>query len=1018
MRIDLEHNHWSSTSLDDVKIYMDPIKVNKPKTKEIVDGYEHSASKQIIKLYEPKLDSLYPKFIQDVFNGYHSLGGITLWDVPREDNTLILNGEGRTTHINVNMASQNIQLITFDRTLNFSLNDFPYMMEQGFSNRHGFIKINRIHHLGSGVYLNNYSFSPRCDEKMLIPKSISNSLNRSMQADYCSMHNSQTSVVSLSILSDTDRRNGILKGDITSLDQATNFCYAVTGSKDPNYNEVQLIDTLQAAAQSRQKQLVPYKFVPKCSKHLQYLKESWTQNSIFNRCDYLRKSKSTLYPIYVQYQIYSKGYSFISSIISSYGTYKVLNSLIGHLGSRFRKFACSFSISLLVGICTYSVLHLLKRALPSFHFVNPELSLYDKTKSIRKGLGCQVCCGKFLHCRYCDYLPRKIGSTTQIIKQTIICGDLPSLCYTIANFEFPHHHRVIEGISKHTPQLLATMQKNRFPVPMDNTLQLSDTCPSKLNNYSGYTLPGFHTPEQMVEYIRTCAVKDIPMKNQTSLLSVYEDLRMNCIQPDIKSALTALFCRQGSYDVQPQSGYLDSIGFNYINKDLIIEAATNTLLVNSKDFIKQSEPRKRQIYQHSIDKFHDDPRLDNTYTVFAKAFEMAYKTKRGRIICGPSSKSKGITAWVNHNLIKIHKQYWRLLLDKDPLFKNVPHSRKIIPFIHGMSTSDIRLSLQTCFRTFKKLRMITLDIKGFDGSQNVQLLALDVAYHILVFRILCARMGFNYHQTESLLSHATTLEATLKLYIRDATMHYKIKKQSQRVLAAVFKAHQSVFSGNPYLTTLGNTNRQLRIIYALIQKCGLQDSVYAFASGDDMCIALEDDVYDTLISALNGCYAKEGTTGQYGSGMILKEIMTSTTSVKFLSKKLEVFGSGIDCTVEFYRDIPRFILTGGSGKALPIEPAMVNYMNTSQLESQCYGDPSLISHIEYRKKTMPHSKPSRRAWKIYLDNSEQHIINGIHITHENRDLSKCLIRDQSYALLKSKAKTHEILLAAEGCSRL
>lgn len=1129
--------HWMNLDMKDLLAWCDPKYEPKHGTSHVlIDGYKHTPAKVNVNIYTPVPPTLINEHIPILhdFMKKYQLGYIVI-DVPRLTQLLPINTTGRACVARVNIEYKEVVFEYEGMTDTWPLTDFHYQMAQGYSTRLGYIKLKNTQHLGSGVYISQYVETTKCDLRLTVQASKSKH-SSSVQADTSAMFDSQLKVFELSVLSDTVRRRAIIAGDPTAIDQACNFCYAVTSSKDANYCEAQLIDAIRILALQREERITGFQYEDPTIKKLTYLTNAWEGNDSVRRREQVTGGTNRYYVQRATYHVLKYGFNSLCSIfaamcafrktvnISRYPSiwyaFKTYTPSCTILGRKIFSFNLSVATpqlqmtdisktipkgklisfasrrnpdsgildylrtlwrghSLYEDVCkakyvdytnprkwikngirliiagatmiiTYKLLTKLRDRCTAFIpdvITHPELIMHDYTKDLRIQHGCPVCQGIHLQCRYCDFVDRDqkpraskvvsyrglqqfglfaylhgfnhLNNAVTVVRNskssTHACIGIALIFCTFSTMVLkPWLFQNIRG-GVYEPQTQARANFRRFPKVMDDTLTKEMTDKTTMQNCTSYSLPGFQSVDHMIEEIRTMPIKEYEMKNTTSLEPLFQDIRLNCIDANTKAALTAVFCRQLRYDIKPDPKFLDKIPFMQINLPLLLEATMTAELPPFAKYAEQFPLSRRLKYIKGWVKFLAvcGP-LKNSYNIFGKMWEMIQTTKRGRIICGPDSDTIGPASYLGWLCIIIRKLYWALFMEKDDIFKNVPYARKQMPFIHGCNSTEIRLRLETCFRTFKKLRLITLDIKGFDGSQSRNLLRLDVAFHLAMFRVMCARIGLSHHHTEEALRHATTLDATLKLYIRRGESHYKIKRQTDRVLAAVFKAHQSVFSGNSYLTTLGNTDRQLHTVFALFQYGGMMEVAWAFASGDDMLIAIEDEYYDKFRELLNECYAPDGTTGVYGSGMILKEILTSYTSVKFLSKKVEVFGSGIDTVVEFYRDIPRFVQTGGSGKKLPISNAMINYMNTCQLKSQCYGDKAMLAHIAYRERTMPHQIASRDAWSVYYNDSETIAKGNIHITTDIRDLSKCATRDPSYALMKAQAKTHEIILIAEG----
>jgi hypothetical protein len=1031
LRLDLNGRHWTAVDLKDIEDLMDPTKViktaegdksNHPST---ILGYEVSPTSILHKIYTIKPTGIHPA-IQQALDLYGPQKGFICFEVPRETSLLILNSTAG--HSTTAMVKPKIRTITvsYDGTMqDYLMTDFPYMMKAGYSPSRGFIKFISSKHVGSGFHVSFYVTTEACDNSFRIVQDDIHHEYRATSADTTSMYNSQMNVVALSILTDTERCKAIANRDRNAIDKAANFCYAVTSTRDPNYNEHQLADALVTLAHQRNKAISPTPQEDKSTKRLRALDTAINKLGLYRRFISLKQNTLKTIPVHLAYYVLKHfgkwtGLTTIAWAIKDSTHRTDIANLLSRAKIVPYPLLCLILKIGFVVLATYIMSKLfdkIKSVAPINKITHPELLIEKAVTETRKSLGCRICKGRSDRCIYCDYTEHK-PVTHYITPLKLVCSTIGlPIAAPVLHTAKDLAQLLITGASDEYEPPQIAHRHNRFPQVMDDTLTSTHTTLEHLNNVSSYTLPGFQTIDQMIEEIRERPGKNYDLKNTTSFYPIYEDLRMNYIEPNLKSAMTAIFTRQGHYDTKPDVYYLKSIDYFSNDTKYLIQAALTTPLMTQEEFIADTEPKKKLKYKDSLLMFNETPRLSNTYTVFPKNYEMAATTKRGRLICGPKKNTIGTGSYMGRLLIEVHKQAYKLELEQSIEYANLPHDRKQIPFIQGMSTSQIRTALEKCFRTFKRLVIFTLDIKGYDGSQSKELLSTDNALHEAIFRLVAARAGYSKAHTDALYEHATNPTAILKLYDRNPRHHYKIKKQTEAILAAVFVFKQSVYSGNSYLTTLGNTNRQIKMVRKIIKKAGLTQYVYPFASGDDMAIACEYDHKDDFERALRAAYATEGATGKYGSGMILKEICISETSATFLSKKLEIFGSGSNLVVEFYRDLKRFVHTGGSGKALPITNPMINYMNTSQLESQCYGDPAMLAHIAYRKRTMPHHIPNKRAWSIYYNDTDVLLKSKLHATTTQRDMFACSTRDPVYRLMKAGAHSHEICLP-EGITRL
>lgn len=600
-------------------------------------------------------------------------------------------------------------------------------------------------------------------------------------------------------------------------------------------------------------------------------------------------------------------------------------------------------------------------------------------KQLRLQYGCLYCKGKTDSCWICDNAER-----TRVGKVGWIASDVGQEL---------------------------TAAKQCYPMHIDHRIKKDDL--KKMTNYKKVITPDVPLI-QIIEEAAERPIKETKVFKASITPNYLHDIKFNTVAPSTYAALLAMVTRQGTYPTQPDSEYLDKIGFLDIDIKFILQAIMTMKIPTEEEFLKTVHNSKRELYKRSLQAFHRCPKIRNTYDVFVKPGETGPNdvTKRkARVICNPDKSIVGPGTYANHLEMLVRKRYWLLRLEHDRLFAGWPKARRLIPFIHAMNAGSVRDQIEQVANTFKDPVLITLDIANYDASQSRKLFDLDFKIRRCL-RILYALAGWNEKEIDEFMRFANSADADLRLYDKDNIHQPKVKRLSERILLAIFKAKQTTFSGDPLKTTLGNTERQLAIAFSIFKTAGIIDDVYAMASGDDMLILVERAVLNKALEALYAGYAKPGTTGTHGNGMILKEIMVNDNKGVFLSKTVILERIDGYIKVHYYREIERLIRTAEiSVKATRenIPEDEFNYMITAQIEAQVKGDPVLAKVVHWRKKRLSHKKITKKNKTNFYKDPEALFKKETHtITHSNNAI--CAYYDEKYALLECAASPVDVLI--------
>lgn len=605
-----------------------------------------------------------------------------------------------------------------------------------------------------------------------------------------------------------------------------------------------------------------------------------------------------------------------------------------------------------------------------------------KLRSLQISMGCIHCRGRCERCLFCDNVP---------------CGKLGYATYT----------------SSADGQALTSSGVMR-PMHVDHRIVYADL--NKMTNYTNRK-----DLEKLWDAVLEAENRPIKNKKQynSSVLPIlYEKYVYNSVASSMYSALVAMITRQGTYPVEPDSGYLEMIGYEIFNLNLFMKAIMTVEIPTEKDFLRKVPNDKVKLYEKSLRDFHSkNPVVRRDYDVFVKENENGVndvKKRKPRIICNPNPSIIGPGARANDAEMRVFKKYWDLLVKEDPMFSEWPEQRKVCPFVHAQSTSQVLELLQQVVNTFKDPVGCNTDVGNFDASMKATHFELDFRYRRKA-RLVYAKMGWTEREIDNFMDFACNSSAKLKLYDTDNTTTFKRKRLSDRKLIYVFKAKQSTFSGDPLKTTLGNTNRQLHMIYSAAKFYGVLNYMYAAASGDDMIFFVEREHIATFKHMMNLLYARPGETGKKGCGLVLKEMVFWENMGSFLSKNVVLERLEGRINVKYYRQVERLLRTGEASinpTRMLIDPAEINHIITEQIREQTYGDPVLSSIIQIRKRLLPHKKAGLKT-KTLMYTAEWFFKKKIHkADYANYNMDICRFYDRDYWLLACGTSPEGILVHA------
>jgi len=602
----------------------------------------------------------------------------------------------------------------------------------------------------------------------------------------------------------------------------------------------------------------------------------------------------------------------------------------------------------------------------------------------RKSLGCPNCKAVLINCRWCDFTQ---DFTCMGVQQRYIPIDQAT--------------RMSEA---------GTL----YPMTLDARITEKETTLKYLNNYQA--IDCIQPVVDLIKELREQPYEQGPTYINTILPQVYEFHVSNSVVASDYNLAVALFTRQGQYDTQPDEEYLDGIGFGVLDATIYAEAVLTCATITPEKFLEEVPSKKKKLYARSIKSFHRNPVLKNSYRAMCKSGEAGVnnmKTRKARVICKPNDAMVGVAAWIGRNEMLAMKRYWRLLFKKSDIFKCWPAARREgQAFIQGMGGDAITANLNLIANTFENPSTASIDIAKWDAGQAAKNMEkIDFTYRKQNIP-LYARLKLNKHEIKHFMRFAQTSKATLDFVRANKYPKFRVRRPADLRRLLRIKAKQTTFSGDPLKTTLGNTNRQLHLIYCMLRSTGLLPYAFAMASGDDLLIYIEKCKLQALKDALNQLYATPGETGKKGSGLIMKEFTTSDSCAKFLSKNVVLEKKPGNVNVHFYRQVDRLLRTGefsvkATRKDLP--PEHFNYMIHEQLREQVTGDTVLEKILTWRQKRLNMTKPGKRAVKVFYDDYEERMKRHLHATTHTSKNNFCATVDPQYALLAAGATPEEIL---------
>lgn len=279
-----------------------------------------------------------------------------------------------------------------------------------------------------------------------------------------------------------------------------------------------------------------------------------------------------------------------------------------------------------------------------------------------------------------------------------------------------------------------------------------------------------------------------------------------------------------------------------------------------ENFLKDTEGRKRQVYQRGLDFALQEGRIDTRFELFSKTNEVHYSPLwdvRPRMIFNPSPSMKGVGSYLARLMIGVMKVV-------EP------------GFISGYSTTELAAKWneyrQDPTNAFSRNYFYSYDGAVHDAHQHLVL--IKIVDHFIMRKILPRIMKSSHCAVPAHLTNAVLEALTQNSY----TFHTKT--------GIVGKITGTVFSGHPTLTTLFNT---LRTILYNRFAVWLQDPENELkssfnASGDDVLTALWRAIDEALLKKTLG-----SEFGSHGLGQCAKDWISGPLEKhSFLSKRFVI----------------------------------------------------------------------------------------------------------------------------------
>jgi hypothetical protein len=827
----------------------------------------------------------------------------------------------------------------------------------------------RTYHVGSEVLFSVYR-AEKCEGGSSHTGAIVPLKSDDMACGLLSLNDEQKSIIHKSLLTHHERVHKIANKDTAAILDARAFVIACSKDKDTINEEDFTIYIVRAARQV----LLHLGDVPKPAnlqeksvrRRKKYARKGAYIDNIYRRMLWIKSPHASMLKKYIDGEREYPWYFWFCLILS-------ITFSIHHL------VAWWYSTITLLAMCVSFITVIAV-------YLEDQFPIWvGRIRGWKKLHGCPNCKCKFISCRWCD------GT----------------------------HNFAVSGLptGQYLPIDLATHlseQGELHPMTLNARVGPTELDKSYLNNYE--KIESIKPLAQLCKELRAEPYKSSPVFFSTLLPEAYKRYTFNSVVPSNYNLLVALLTRQGHYDTQPDEKYLEKIKYGIINPMLYDKAIHMCPIQNQEEFLKDTLPSKRRAYKRSLDMFEVNPVLRNSYRAMCKVGETGpntMKQRKARLICDPNEAMVGIGAYVGRNEMSAMKYYWKLLPKEDKNFENWPNDRKDCDiFIQGCNSTHVKKNIEKAVNTFRKPWMICLDIKNFDSSEAKILMELiDFSYRRRN-KPLYARLRMNKHQIKYFMRFANTSKAFIDFMRANDLPRFKVRRKTDLIRLLRIIAKQSTFSGDPLKTTLGNTNRQLHFIYCLLISSCMLDDVFSIASGDDMFIVVEEDIFEEFKKILDELYAKEGMTGKFGSGLILKELSASQTFGKFLSKNVIIREEHGYRRVYYYRQVQRLLRTG----EFSVKPSRkflredhFNYMIHEQLKEQVSGDPNLEKVLKWRESRLLMTKPGKQVIKDFYDDYENCYKRLIHKNQLDQSTYYCALFDRDYALLASGATPEEIL---------
>jgi hypothetical protein len=393
-----------------------------------------------------------------------------------------------------------------------------------------------------------------------------------------------------------------------------------------------------------------------------------------------------------------------------------------------------------------------------------------------------------------------------------------------------------------------------------------------------------------------------------------KDYTYDFIMPTVSALIHALVTRQGAPTLVPNLSFMKQVR----NSDVIKKfsevirrqfANINFSELSFDHYLNGIEPAKRHMIKLGYAKFRRNGRLNPKVVIFVKNFEKIYadiegkKKLRARLINNPTAEVKAILGHVAWSIQKCCLLVKSFIASCLPVSKRVAFSNKrytINEYSHGENKESIENKLTIILSTFKDPVIISTDSSAHDAHQSTPALRLDSTIYDVFLMDLLARLGYTLHEALSIRTEINRYRVPFSYN------HHNMKKT-----AFTGNINQTVYSGQPMRTSLGNTIRCLLININMAYNADFLEDYYTMQNGDDTIEIIEKHRLLDYIKAKTMTYGIGdqiyGPVKGHGCGMRIKEFRISQTYGEFCSRCIVYDKNAGVCISRFAR---RTYMTG------------------------------------------------------------------------------------------------------------